>query len=298
MSPPDSRASSPAPEGAPEPPTALVDALLRLLVPLVRLLLAHGITHPFLGNLMKRVYVDVAEREFAIEGRPQTISRLSLLTGIHRKDVKRLREEPGEASAVPRNVSLGAQLVARWMGLAEFRDDSGPLRLPRLATADGSPSFESLVESVSKDIRPRAILDEWIRLGVVHVDDEDRVCLNERAFVPEKGFDEKAHYLGRSLRDHLAAAARNLSGREQPLLERTVYYDELSVGSVQELAALSRSLGAEALESVNRRALELQRRDASGDDTSRRMSFGVYFYEEDDPGGSEDDSEETGDSDA
>ncbi|MFP6623087.1 MAG: DUF6502 family protein [Myxococcota bacterium] len=273
-------------------------ALLRLLVPLVRLLLSHGITQPFLGNLLKRVYVDVAEREFALESRRQTISRLSLLTGIHRKDVKRLLEERTEVDVTPRSVSLGAQLVSRWMGLAEFRDGSDPRRLPRLATADGSPSFESLVESVSKDIRPRAILDEWVRLGVVRLDDEDRVCLNERAFVPEKGFDEKAHYLGRSLRDHVAAAGRNLMGREAPLLERTVYYDDLSVASVEELSELSRSLGAEALETVNRRALALQDQDASGDDTSRRMSFGVYFYEEADGGSAEGDSEETGDADA
>ncbi|MEE2672181.1 MAG: DUF6502 family protein [Myxococcota bacterium] len=281
---PGSDSASGTAQGSPEPPKALVTALQRLLVPLVRLLLSHGVTHPFLGNLLKRVYVDVAESEFALERRRQTISRLSLLTGIHRKDVKRLREERAEVTAVPRSVSLGAQLVSRWMGLAEFRDGADPRRLPRLAPADGSPSFESLVESVSKDIRPRAILDEWIRLGVVHLDDEDRVCLNERAFVPEKGFDEKAHYLGRSLRDHLSAAGRNLLGREAPLLERTVYYDDLSVASVDELSELSRTLGAEALEAVNRRAIELQGRDASGGDTSRRMSFGVYFYEEADEG--------------
>jgi len=278
---------SSASERASEPPKALVSALARMLVPLVRLLLTHGVTQPFLGALLKRVYVDVAEREFAIEGRRQTISRLSLLTGIHRKDVRRLLQEPPEVSSVPRNVSLGAQLVSRWVGLAEFCDDAGPLRLPRLAMTDGSPSFESLVESVSKDIRPRAILDEWIRLGAVHIDDEDRVCLNQRAFVPEKGFDEKASYLGRSLRDHLAAFGRNLAGREPPLLERTVYYDELSVASVEELSELARTLGVEVLERVNRRALALQRRDAGGEDAPRRMSFGVYFYEDADAGASE-----------
>ena len=282
--------ASPAPN--PEPPRALINALKRLLGPLVRLLLANGITQPFLGNLLKRIYVDVAERDFAIEGRPQTISRLSLLTGIHRKDVKRLREEPGRAAAFPRNVSLGAQLVSRWMGLAEFRDEEGSLRLPRLADPGGAPSFELLVEGVSKDIRPRAILDEWVRLGVAHVDDQDRVCLNTRAFVPARGFDEKAHYLGRSLRDHIASAARNLDGQETPLLERSVYYDDLTPESVADLAELSRRLGAEALETVNRRALELQTRDSSSPDANRRMSFGVYFYEELDAASAEESDED------
>jgi hypothetical protein len=154
------------------------------------------------------------------------------------------------------------------------------------------------VESVSKDIRPRAILDEWVRLGVAHVDEQDCVCLNTGAFVPEKGFDEKAHYLGRSLRDHVAAAARNLTGGAPALLERAVYYDELSESSVEELAEISRQLGNDALEAVNRRALELQKRDAgaagragrggSGGSSERRMSFGVYFYEEEDAPGSPD----------
>ncbi len=272
----------PGPTPHPEPPPALVSALRRMLVPLARLLLAHGVTQPFLAGLLKGVYVEVAEREFAIEGRPQTTSRLSLLTGIHRKDVKRLREAPGESVGVPRSVSLGAQLVSRWVGLDAYRDESGPLPLPRQIPADGGPSFEGLVASVSKDIRPRAILDEWLRLGVATLDEADRVSLNTRAFVPEKGFDEKAHYLGRSLADHVAAAGRNLTGGQPPLLERSVYYDELREESVAELAALARRLGEQALETVNRRALELQQGDAATDAARRRMRFGVYFYEEGD----------------
>jgi hypothetical protein len=271
----------------------LVDAIRAMLVPLVRLLLSNGITQPFLASMLKRTYVGVAEREFAIKGRPQTTSRLSLLTGIHRKDVKRLREEPETAAGVPRTVSLGAQLVARWMAVDEFREGAGPRPLPRLAASDDGASFESLVESVSKDIRPRAILDEWIRLGVAHIDDDDCVCLNTGAFVPEKGFDEKAHYLGRSLRDHLAAAGRNLTGAATPLLERAVYYDELSDDSVDELAVLSRKLGEEALDRMNRRALALQQRDAADAKEARqRMSFGVYFYEEADAASSPDPGED------
>ena len=265
------------------PPPALLAALRRLLAPLARLLIAQGVTHPTLAGLAKEVFVEVANRDFEIEGRDQTISRISLLTGIHRKEVKRLRESPPAAGEVPQTVSLGAQLVSRWIGLEPYRDARGrPRALPRTPPKDGGPSFESLVASVSTDIRPRAILDEWLRLGVASVDDEDRVRLHTTAFVPEKGFDEKAHYLGRSLSDHLAAAARNLEGTHDPLLERSVYYDELSAESVAELDALSRRLGEEALEAVNRRAIELQERDRNTGTTGRRMRFGVFFYEEPD----------------
>ena len=263
------------------PPPALVRALRRLLRPLVRLLLEYQITFPAFANLLKSVYVEEATRSFAIPGRPQTVSRLTLLTGIHRKDVRRLQEEPSGDEGAPTNVSLGAQLVLRWTSDPEYQTREGdPIALPRLARDGKDPSFESLVESVSKDIRPRAILDEWQRLGVATVDSDDRVRLVSNAFVPEHGFDEKAYYLGRNLHDHLAATAHNLMGDGDPMLERSVYYGRLRPESAEILQALSTEVGMEALQRINREARALQESDATHPDASDRMTFGVYFYRE------------------
>ncbi len=268
-----------APEGS-QPHPALVAALRRLLRPVVRLLLAHQVTYPFLAALLKQVYIDTADRELTIEGKRQTDSRLSLLTGIHRKDVRRLRATGENPESPPGVVSLGAQLVARWTGRPEFQDAEGrPLPLPRIA-GPGRPSFEGLVESLSKDIRPRAVLDEWRRLGVVEIDDDERVQLVVDAFVPQQGFEEKAFYFGRNLHDHAAASVRNLLGQKPPLLERSVYYGRLSAASVEELAALSERVGMEALQAVNRRSQELQQHAAGDEAAKQRMTFGIYFYRE------------------
>lgn len=265
--------------GAGAPPPSLVTALRRILRPLIRLLLARGITYPFLANFLKSVCVEVAERDFRIQGKRQSDSRINLLTGVHRKDVKRLRSEGYGDDAVPENVSLGAQLVARWTGMPEYLDEHNrPKPLARLASDGGDLSFERLVESVNRDIRSRVVLDEWMRLGVARIDDDDRVCLNVDAFVPETGYDEKAYYFGRNVGDHLAAAAHNLGGGKPPFLERSVYYDGLSSESVRELAALAESLGMEALQAVNRRAIELQSRDAARGDGAQRINFGVYYF--------------------
>ena len=266
----------------PVPSDFFVRALRSLLRPLVHLLVDKRFTFPQLSELLKGIYVEVADRDFALEGKRQTNSRLHLLTGIHRKDVRRLREAEPDAPRVPRNVSLGAQLVARWVGSPHFTDAEGhPRSLSRRASDVNGPTFASLVEFVSKDIRPRAILDEWLRLGVVQMSDDDRVELVVEAFVPQRGDDEKVFYFGRNLRDHIAAAARNLAGHEAPLLERSVYYDALSEKSVAELAALSEELGMDALRAINRRAMQLQRSDAKVEpDSLRRMNFGVFFYEE------------------
>jgi len=264
------------------PSKTLVKALRQVLHPLVRLMLANGVTYPFLIELLKSVFVAVAEREFRIGDKPQTDSRISLLTGVHRKDVRRLRQiARGPAETTPATISLGAQLVAVWTGSPQYLDPDGhPLPLARLASVAGELSFESLVASVSKDIRSRAVLDEWLRLGVVRLDDEDRVVLNTEAFVPQKGFDEKMFYFGHNLHDHIAAAAHNVMGQGAPYLERSVHYDGLDGRSMFDLAELAERAGMQAALTVNRKAMELEKRDVTSTEPKQRITFGIYFYSE------------------
>ena len=264
------------------PPGALLAALRHLLRPLVRLLTAQGVTFPMLADALKQMYVEVAARHFGLEGKPPTDSRVSLITGVHRKDVKRLREERADQSqAMPETVALGAQLAAAWTNRKELRDRKGhPRPLPRFASQGGSRSFEGLVASISKDIRARSLLDEWLRLGVVEIDDQDRVRLRTAAFVPSRGFEEKAFYFGHNLHDHAAAAAHNLQGEGQPFLERSVHYEGLEPASVAKLAALAEKHGMEAVQSVYRSAKDCEARDRKSGAAKQRITFGVYFYSE------------------
>jgi hypothetical protein len=271
-------------------PSLRLQAAVRMLLrPLVHLLLSRQLTFPILTRLLKDLYVEVASEEFAIKGKRLTDSRINLLTGIHRKDVRRLRDdredredrkdrkEPAPDSR-PKSISLGAQIVARWTDQPEFQDEHGrPGALPRRPTP-GESSFDDLVSSVSRDIRPRSVLDEWQRLGVVHLDDRDRVVLNSDAFIPSRSFDEKAHSLGHTLHDHIAAGAHNLMDNEPPLVERSVFYSGLSDASVAELLALSEERGMEALHAVNRRAMELQERDRDRKGALHRMRLGIYTF--------------------
>lgn len=270
--------------GPGSPPPALLAAVRRVLRPLVRLMLRHGVTYPLLSALLKALFVEVAEQDFRLDGRRQTDSRINLLTGVHRKDVRRLRDQQTAPESPPASISLGAQLVARWTAMSPWVDEHGqPKPLPRLASEGGDLSFEALVESVNKDIRSRVVLDEWLRLGVAYLDADDRVRLNVAAFVPEKGYDEKAYYFGRNIHDHIAAGAHNLAGQQPPFLERSVYYDGLTAESTATLAELARELGMQALQGVNRKAMELQLRDRERPDAAQRMNFGVYFFKATEP---------------
>jgi hypothetical protein len=270
------------------PPASLVLLLRRLLRPLVRLILTKGFTYPMLIDLLKSAYVQVANEEFTLDDKRQTDSRISLLTGVHRKDVRRLAHDTSAPDSMPENVSLGSQLIALWLSRPEYLDERGhPRPLPRIAGKGAERSFEALVTSQSKDIRPRAVLDEWQRLGIVHVDQDDRVCLNVEGFVPEKGFDEKAYYVGHNVHDHLAAGAHNLLGGAPPFLERSVYADQISEASARELADLSRELGMQMLQTIVRRARELEDSDVRNNAANTRMNFGIYFYSERNPGTAE-----------
>lgn len=269
-----------------EPAPVLVKALKQLLRPLVRLLLNHGITFPYLCNLLKNLYVEVAESDFPLAGKKQTDSRISLLTGIHRKDTKRLRTQEMSDNEPPENVSIGAQLIAYWIAKPEYLDDQGqprPLAKKSSGIKHDQPSgdFESLVQSVSKqDLRPRVILDEWLRLGIVHIDEQDRVVLNTEAFIPETHYDEKAYYFGQNLHDHIAAGSHNLLGHTPPFFDRSVYYNCLNQHSVNQLTDLGHELGMEALKKINRKAMQLQDADQNDAKAISRINFGIYFYSE------------------
>lgn len=262
-----------------KPSESLIRALRRQLRPLVKLLLASGITFPFLAELLKGIYIGAAEEGSNRSGVPLTDSRINFITGIHRKDIKRLRNLESEDSEIPEKVSLSAQLVARWIGRPEYlNSDNKPLLLPRLIKQGGQKSFESLVVSINKDIRPRAILDEWLSKGVVSLDKDDRVCLNTDVFFPKKGFDEKAYFFGENLHDHIAAAAHNLIEGQPPFLERAVFYDQLRYESVEELAGLVNEVAMDALNTINKRSMELQEADIVAGENPNRIRFGVYFY--------------------
>ncbi|MGN8094391.1 DUF6502 family protein [Methylobacterium sp. 22177] len=253
--------------------------LARLLRPLVRLLVARGITFPALTDLLRELYVNVAEYDFALTGKEQTDSRVSLLTGIHRKEVRRLRGAGAPVSAVPAVVSRTSRIIARWIADPTFTDPQGqPLKLPRTAEG-GAPSFESLVAGVTRDLRPRAVLDEWLDRGLAFTDPQDRIVLAEAAYVPRGDGAEvpQLYYFGRNLHDHIAAAVANIVGDAPRFLERAVHYDGLSEDLAIRLEERAREIAMEALQQANREAHAACQTDPGG---THRWNFGLYVYTE------------------
>jgi hypothetical protein len=266
----------------PAPAPVLVRALRHALRPLVRLMLASGITHPFVCELLKGLFVEVAAHDFPLDGRPMSDSRIHLITGVHRKDVRRLRgsDQPAE-EAIPDAVSFGGKLVATWLSDERFLDaDGSPGPLP-LTRADGEQAcFEDLVASRSTDIGPRVVLDEWLRLGIVRIDELGRCVLNADAFVPQAGLEEKLFFFAHNLHDHAAAATENLLGRRPPQLERSLIYEGLTEAGIGALDKRARRLGTRMLQELNRVATEREVSETGSAEARHRFTCGVYFYSE------------------
>ena len=266
-----------------QPPEIFVGAIRRILHPMVRTLITHGITYPMLSEILKRVYVDTAEKHFALEDEANpSDSRISLITRVHRKDVRRLRSEDITDIMPLTSASLGAQIIAEWTGNNMFTDKKGtPLVLPRGAGTPGAPSFDAMVASISKDVRSRAVLDELVRIGVVEQTQEDHVRLTKAAFVATEDFEELLVHYERNLHDHIAAAGSNLTGGAKPFLERSVYYNELTPQSVETLAKLAEEKAMEGLLAVNKSARSRSKKDEGNKSANKRFTFGVYFYADD-----------------
>ena len=260
----------------------LAKALTQMLKPLVRLLIHQNITYTGFLNLLKKTYVEVAEETCEIKGKRLTDSRISLITGVHRGDVKRIRNEgltqPSEKEI---KAGLSAQVMSIWAGNQAYVDENGePKTLYRYAN-DGSPSFEELVLSVSKDKHPRCFLDDWMNQGLVELfetDHKEQISLTEKGYIPEEDFEEKLFFAGKNIGDHLSVVAHNLENKTPSMFDRAVYYHQLTETSVQTIEDVSRAKMMDALTDINQLASRLQTQDAEASDANYSMHVGAYFH--------------------
>ena len=255
-------------------------AVRAILRPLVRALIAQGVTAPAFYRIIKQTYVEVAADA---AGSATTDSQVSVMTGVHRRDVKTLRAaNVGEDASVARKSSTLATVVGRWITQPDLSTPNGdPRPLPRSAVTP--PSFDHLVQSVSRDIRPRAVLDELERQSIITVETDGLIHLNPAALVGPADLDQKLHFFSENLGDHMNAAVENLlADGPSPFLERAVFYNHLSKRSVAAIEQDVRSIGIKALQDINSRAAHLQDADKNDPDATQRFRFGVFLYSDDD----------------
>lgn len=261
-------------------------AVAALLAPLAQLMVGHSVQFGEITDMLKKAMVNAALTSYGNTQRNLTDSRISILTGVHRKDVRRLREEPLQEVAVKQHtplMSVSAQVVARWisepMYLTTHNRARTLARTPRHAKP-GEPDFTTLVSEISRDVGARAVLDELERLGIINNLDDAHVQLQDNAFVPQEGMSETFHFLAANVGDHLATAVHNLQIDRvgDVMLEQSAYSQNLSADDALELEQTARLLWANTLQQFLQKATVAELRSSKKADARQRVRYGVYFH--------------------
>lgn len=259
----------------------LYSALVRILRPLIRILLRNGISYGTFADFAKWLFVEVAEREFGIAGRKQSISRVSVITGLTRKEVMRVRRlpQPDDRESAER-YNRASRVISGWRRDPEFLDAEGG---PAVLAATGDErSFSELVRRYSGDMPFRAVLDELVRVGTAEIDESGRVHLRSRAYLPAKDDGMKIHILGTDVSSLITTIDHNLQADQEPLFQRKVKYDNLPEEILPQFRVMAAKSAQSLLEKLDR-WLARHDRDVNPavKGTGRQAAgLGIYYFEE------------------
>ena len=261
----------------------LTGSVIRLLRPLVRILLRYGVSFGEFAEMARWVFVDVADKDFSIDGKKQTISRISVITGLNRKDVTRLMKinihAGNDASA---GTNRAVRVISGWVRDKTYHGSKG---MPAALPLDGNEkSFAALVKQYSGDMPVRAVLDELLRIEAVKKNGDNTVSLLTKAYIPKNIDAEKISILGTDAAALVSTIDHNLGNRkQQPFFQRKVMYDNIPEEAV---AAFRETSSAESQHLLEKFDVILAGHDrdfnpdikASG---RKRLGVGIYYFEED-----------------
>ncbi len=257
-------------------------AAITLLRPLVRILLRNGVAYGSFAELAKKVYVEVAFADFIEANRKQTVSRVSAMTGLTRKEVKRITELTDAYDAeVEQRYNRAVRVIGGWLNDAEFLDAKGA---PALLPVDGEQgSFTSLVRRFSGDVPTQAMFAVLARAECVKRVD-DTVRLLQHAYIPAGDAIDKVQILGTDVGELISTIDHNLTNKTDALrFQRKVSTALLAVSSAPEFRALSAERSQHLLEELDAWLTlhEVGAEDVGLNDKAHYVSLGIYYYEND-----------------
>ncbi len=263
------------------PDSAILFALKKITKKLVRFAITFGVTYPIFEDLLKRSYFEVSSEEFKLQGREQTDSRITLLSGMHRRDVRQIRATIDNDEPLTR--SLERRVVDRWTQ-PPFLDEHGDrAALPRLASVGGEVSFEALVQHVSTDIRASVLLDEWVTKGNARIDAQDRVTfLKDYYYGRGAKVADSAINLAHMASDLIAGYTDLMTNVEPRRLRAMVCFcSSLSQESMEELFVTAGKRIVENGDAMNGLGEKMTATDRGRPDARQRFTFCSYVYRND-----------------
>jgi hypothetical protein len=254
-------------------------ALGLLLEPVILLLLKTGIGWKEFAAVAKSRFVQVATREFGIRGRPTNASRVAILTGIDRRDVRKLRTELADAEAEPGFMSKPTQVLEGWYRDPEF---AGPDGKPKDLAVEGNGGFADLVRRYAAGIPVVAMIKELRAVGAVQKTKRNKLRVLKRTYIPRELSDNQIRLWSSALRDLGTTLEVNVTraSDEQPRFERRALSLAVDKAALPEFRAFLESEGQAFLERVDA-WLESHRAAAqSSESDAIRLGVGVYHIQD------------------
>ncbi len=217
----------------------LLEGLKQLFKPVARFCLNRSMKIQDAAEMLKFAFLEVAKEELQRDGKLISNSRLSVMTGLHRRDVVRLLLDGQE---VHETAPLLLRVVGQWQQDPRFTDKK---KTPKPLSIEGKKSqFVNLVQSVSKDLNPYTVLFELERVGAVRREG-DEIVLNADVYVPDGDIKESLGLLGRDVEDLILAVDDNVFKKPSiPHLHIKTRYDNVCLSAVPELRKWCLELGA------------------------------------------------------
>jgi len=211
-------------------------ALSLMFKPLVRLLIAQGVTHAEFSETAKEVYVETALRHFETDGKVNK-SRIAILTGLTRKEVKNVIDRSLTSDFKEKTYSRPARVLTGWYSDPAFQGPYGiPLELPYESAEGGGASFTELVRQYSGDMAPRQMLNQLVESGSV-VEVDGRYKAVNRAYTHSQLSPSAISRLGDVGYRVFSTAAKNIDREDERdrHFDRMVYADDGCSSEVLEL---------------------------------------------------------------
>ncbi len=274
---------------------AVVQTCRVLLRPIASLLLKCGMTWREFAEVSKSVFVAVASQDYGLNGRPTNVSRVSILTGVSRKEVARVRgliEQ--EAAPLPNKTTDATRLLSGWHQDPDFITATGE---PRVLPAEGTgASFAALWQRYGGDVPVTSMRKELERAGAITSLPDGSLRVERRYFMPRHFDPQWILNAGSMLADLGAGITHNLDvAAEAPALPAVVpskvaarrfigraTSDSVDVEARPEFEAFVEQRGQEFLEAVDKWLTEHEARPASGGVRKRmRLGLGVFLIADD-----------------
>ena len=261
----------------------LAQAVIRILRPLIRVLMRNEISHGEFAELAKHAYIDVARAHFTLPGRKMTHSRVSVLTGLNRKEVVRLSQQsPDQIRPRKGTTNRATRVISGWLSDSDFLDQR---RVPRPLSLDRQDpaGFHALAARYSGDITARAVLDELKHQQLVDVSaDSNSVRLLQHGYIPHNDLQKQFEILGMCAGDLLETIAFNLEqDTGEPYFQRQLVYRHVAARTAAEFRDYSSRRASELLVDLNHWLNEhTDDVTETGANHTDRIGVGIYYYED------------------